>query len=79
MAETPDTNPGTPDLVDEETERADQELVMFLERDQLAAGTSVPLPRASLKRRVRIGLWVLRVFVILLSIMVIYTFASKLN
>jgi hypothetical protein len=78
MAETPDTNPGTPHLVADAKKRADQQLVMFLERDQLAAGTSVPLARAPLKRRVRTGLWLLRVFVILLSIMVIYTFASKL-
>ena len=78
MAETPDTNPGTPHLVVDAKKRADQQLVMFLERDQLAAGTSVPLPRAPLERRVRTALWVLRVFVILLSIMVIYTFASRL-
>lgn len=52
---------------------------MFLERDQLAADTSIPLPRAPLNRRVRTGLWVLRLFVILDSIMVIYTFASQLK
>jgi hypothetical protein len=77
MAETLENNPGD-DLLLQEAERADQELVMFLERDQLDAGTSVPVPRATLNRRVKVGLWALRVFVILVSIMVIYTFASKL-
>jgi hypothetical protein len=77
MAETLENNPGD-DLLLQEAERADQELVMFLERDQLDAGTSVPVPRARLNRRANVGLWTLRVFVILVSIMVIYTFASKL-
>jgi len=52
---------------------------MFLEPDQLVADTSVPVPRASLGRRANAGLWALRVFIILISIMVIYTFASKLK
>jgi hypothetical protein len=78
MAETLDTSPEPADPALHETERADQELVMFLERDQFDADTSVPVPRAMLNRRVKVGLWALRVFVILVSIMVIYTFASKL-
>jgi hypothetical protein len=78
MAETRNTNPATADLMPQEKKRSDQELIMFLERDQLVAGTSVPVPRAILNGRVRAGLWALRVFVILVSIMVIYTFASKL-
>ncbi|HUY70888.1 MAG TPA: hypothetical protein VMV08_01500 [Gaiellaceae bacterium] len=78
MAETLDTNPRSPDPTPQEEARADQELVMFLEPDQLDADTSVPVPRAVLNRRVTSGLWALRVFVILVSIMVIYTFASKL-
>ena len=78
MTEPPDTNPEPPDPTLRETERADQELVMFLERDQLDADTSVPVPRATLNRPLRIGLWALRIFVILVSMMVIYTFASKL-
>jgi hypothetical protein len=78
MAETRENNAEADDLVLQEAQRADQELVMFLERDQLDAGTSVPVSRARLSRRVKVGLWVLRVFVILVSIMVIYTFASKL-
>jgi hypothetical protein len=79
MAETHDTNPGTAELKLRGKERANEELVMFLEPDQLVAHTSVPVPRAPLSERARTGLWALRVFVILVSIMVIYTFASQLK
>ena len=78
MAEKSNTNPEPADPTLQETEQANQELVMFLERDQLVAGTSVPVPRARLNKRIRVGLWALRVFIILVSIMVIYTFAAKL-
>lgn len=60
-------------------EQADQDLVMFLERDQLVADTSVPVPRALLSRRAQTALWALRLLVILLSLMVIYTFAANLK
>jgi hypothetical protein len=79
MAEPVDANRGITDPASREEERADQELVMFLERDQLVADTSVALPRAHLSRRANLGLWTLRVFVIMLSGMVIYTFASELQ
>jgi len=79
MTEPPNTNPGTRALTPKAKEAAGEELVMFLERDQLVADTSVPVPRASLGRRANAGLWALRVFIILISIMVIYTFASKLK
>lgn len=79
MTQTPDANPGTKDSTLRAEERADQELVMFLERDQLDADTSVPVPRALLSRGAIAGLWALRVFVILVGIMVIYTFAANLK
>lgn len=60
-------------------ERPNQELVMFLERDQLTAGTSVPVARALLSRRAHAALWGLRVFVTLVSVMVIYTFAANVK
>ena len=44
-----------------------------------AVRTSVPVPRATLSKHARAGLWALRVFVILVSVMVIYTFASQLK
>ena len=52
---------------------------MFLEPDQLVSNTSVPVPRAPLSERARAGLWALRVFVVLVSLMVIYTFIDQLQ
>ena len=56
-----------------------QELVMFLEPDQLTTDTSKPLPRTPTSRRLTTALWALRVFVLLLSAIVIYTFAANLK
>ena len=56
----------------------DEELVQFLEPDQLVADRSRPLPRASLSNRATAWLWALRVFVLVVSAMVIYTFVSQL-
>jgi hypothetical protein len=78
MTQTPDPTPRTTDSTQHENER-DQKLVMFLEHDQLTADTSVPVPRAPLSKRANTGLWALRVFIILISIMVIYTFAANLK
>jgi hypothetical protein len=60
-------------------ERFDDELVMDLERDQFVSETSRPVPRAELSRRATIALWALRVFVVLVSLMVIYTFFYQLR
>jgi hypothetical protein len=60
-------------------ERAEDELIMHLERDQFVAETSRPVPRAPLTARASAGLWALRVFVVLVSLMVIYTFAAQLH
>jgi hypothetical protein len=54
-----------------------QELVEFLERDQLVIDTSRPVSRRALSRRMFIGLWALRVFVTVITAMVIYTFISQ--
>jgi hypothetical protein len=59
--------------------RAEDELIMHLERDQLVAETSRPLPRAALGPRATAAVWALRVFVVLLSAMVIYTFIEQLR
>jgi hypothetical protein len=58
---------------------APEELVMYLERDQLVAETSKPVARAQLSARTIAALWALRVFVVLVSLMVIYTFAERLS
>ena len=58
--------------------RDHEPMVMHLERDQLVAATEAPVPRARLSRRVNIGLWGLRVFVMIVGAMVIYTFIARL-
>lgn len=56
-----------------------EELIMHLERDQLVAETSRPLPPARLGRFTTAALWTLRTFVLLVGLMVIYTFALQLH
>jgi hypothetical protein len=58
---------------------AEEELIMHLERDQFVAETSRPVPRAQLTRGARIALWGLRVFAVVVSLMVIYTFIDTLH
>ena len=60
-------------------DRPEDELIMHLERDQLVAETSRPLPRAVLGRRALLALWALRVFVVGVGAMVIYTFIDQLR
>jgi hypothetical protein len=55
------------------------DLVMFLEPDQLVADKSRPVRRAQLSSRANAGLWALRIFVLVVSAMVIYTFVSQLT
>ena len=78
MTATPDTDritqPATPD-----EQRADEELIMFLERDQLVLDKARPVPRARLSARANTALWALRVFVVVVSAMVIYTFVSQIG
>ena len=60
-------------------ERFEDEQVMHLERGQLVTETSRPVPRAALGARAVAALWALRVFVVLVSLMVIYTFIEQLR
>ena len=57
----------------------DDEMVEYLERDQLVADRSRPVPRAKLRRRATAGLWALRVFAVVMSILVVYTFVAQLG
>jgi hypothetical protein len=57
----------------------DNEVIMHLERDQFVASTSRPVPPAALSARATAALWTLRVFVVCVSIMVIYTFFAQLH
>jgi hypothetical protein len=59
-------------------ERFEDELIMHLERDQFVAETARPVPRAALGPRATAALWALRIFVVLVSLMVIYTFVDQL-
>jgi hypothetical protein len=58
---------------------AEDELIMHLERDQFVAETSRAVPRAALSARTTAALWALRVFVVLVSLMVVYTFFEQLS
>ena len=60
-------------------QRPGGEPAVFLEAGQLTAATRRPVPRAQLGRRAMISLWALRVVVIVLSAMVVYTFFSQLG
>jgi hypothetical protein len=60
-------------------ERHEDQLIMHLERDQFIAETSRPVPQAPLGARASAGLWALRVFVVLVGLMVIYTFVEQLR
>jgi hypothetical protein len=57
----------------------DRDLLTYLEPEQLVADRSRPLPRAQLSARATALLWTLRVVVVVLSVMVIYTFVSQLG
>jgi hypothetical protein len=57
----------------------EEEMIMHLERDQLVSETLRPVPPAVLGRRAVLGLWALRVFAIVVSLMVIYTFIALLH
>jgi hypothetical protein len=57
----------------------EEEMVMFLERDQLVAGRRQPLPPAHIGRRAAAALWTLRIFVLIVGLMVIFTFCAQFN
>jgi uncharacterized protein involved in exopolysaccharide biosynthesis len=56
-----------------------EELVEYLESDQLVTERSRPVPRQVLSRRAAAALWALRVFVVVVGAMVIYTFFANLS
>lgn len=60
-------------------ERIEDKLIMHLERDQFVQETSRPVPRAQLGAGASAGLWALRAFVVLVSVMVVYTFVVELH
>jgi hypothetical protein len=58
---------------------SDEDFVEYLERDQLVAETFRPVGRAHLGRSAVLGLWALRIFAVIVSLMVIYTFLASLH
>jgi hypothetical protein len=81
---TPDADPAARFAAGEprphpEEPAAEEELIMHLERDQFVAETSRPVPRAVLAHRALVALWALRVFAVVVSLMVIYTFIEQLH
>jgi hypothetical protein len=59
--------------------REGEELTMFLEQKQLVSDRAIAVPPASLSARARAALWLLRIFALIVSFMVIYTFVSQLH
>jgi hypothetical protein len=53
-------------------------MIMFLERDQLMSDRRRPLPPADIGPRAHVALWTLRIFVLIVGAMVIYTFCAQL-
>jgi hypothetical protein len=60
-------------------QRLDDARPLHLEREQLVTETSRELPRAALSARAAAGLWAVRVFVVLVFLMVMYTFIDQLR
>ena len=60
-------------------ERFEDDLIMHLERDQFVAETSRPVARAPLSPRATAALWALRLFAVVVSLMVVYTFIHQLR
>jgi hypothetical protein len=60
-------------------EHFEDETIMHLERDQFVAETSQPVARAPLSPRATAALWALRLFAVVVSLMVVYTFIRQLH
>ena len=69
--------PPPPESVWELVDYDEAALIEGLEPDQLAAVAARPVPPAQLGPRVRLALWALRIFVLVIGAMVIYTFVHQ--
>ncbi len=56
----------------------DDELIGFLEPDQLVSDAARPVPRALLTTPVRAALWALRILTLLFAAAILYTFVAEL-
>ncbi len=57
----------------------DEQLIEFLEHDQLNSDTDLPVPRAPLGRAAATALWTLRAVALILSAMVVYAFVYQVS
>jgi hypothetical protein len=74
-----DQDPGIGERNPQSPERGEDEPFVHLARGQFVAETSRPVARAAFSARATAGLWALRVFVVIVSLMVIYTFIDQLR
>jgi hypothetical protein len=63
----------------EQVDRSSPAPATFLELGQYTRDRSVPVPPAPLSARVQASLWLLRVFALTVSFMVIYAFVARLG
>ena len=56
----------------------ESQLIDSLEPDQLVAAVAEPLPRLRLSRPISFTLWAVRLFVLLITLLVVYTFVVQL-
>jgi hypothetical protein len=56
----------------------DEELIYALEPDQIVTVASRPLPRYQMSSAGNVALWLLRIFVLLTTALVVYTFIIAL-
>jgi hypothetical protein len=54
----------------------DEDLIEALEPDQLVSAMDLPVSRRQLSRVVSAGLWALRVFLIVVTALVVYAFVA---
>lgn len=54
----------------------DEDLIEALEPDQLVSAMDLPVPRRPLSRAVSAALWALRVFLVLVTALVVYAFVA---
>lgn len=54
----------------------DEDLIEALEPDQLVSAMDLPVARRRLSHAMSAGLWALRVFLVLVSALVVYAFVS---
>ncbi len=72
-------DPGVSERNPQPPKHGEDEPLVHLARGQFVAETSRPVARAALSARATAGLWALRVFVVVVSLMVIYTFIDQLR